>query len=828
MEKIKFLINKYDKYLIFLSGGVLFSLGLLPKDVLFYVFHILWLLPFAILYVVIVSKKYRFIIISAFLGLIALNGINNYFFYKFVEYKAKTNASQLKIILNENINLCRDKKNNISEDRCINHLTNLVKGFQHKMLYNKSIEVKFTDKNNLKDFYIIKSSSPSVVGTKVEIVIPKIKNKKKQLDLYFKTRIDYQTKELFKTIYRSILFSPLEQLEVLLYTFTEEEKRLYETLKNKKDIFEKNYKKKYNDLIKKYDKLLKTIEENNKKDDIEDAHAIKAEIEKIQKYKLTDDENYKYKGLRKKNFTKENKYTYVPRSNPAWFFLVVILILLFLMKKVVDNIEKLKREKEIERLEKEKEIERLKKEKEMLKEYGLDTDYDNITKLYEAVLKKDFNLLRNIKTEEQDINILKFTALTEHSESEKLEILQILNEMGFEINKKDKEGMTTLMWYAIGNRMDDENSKVISHLIKNGEDINAQNNNGMTALMLCAMKNKKASVKILLDNKADINIKQDLTAKELAATKEIRDMIEAVEKHFPRQLVALLKNFNEAGNPIKDIVHEEGDYYLINEYGGLKNFLEKVRIQWNEIEQELYKLKPSLHKKIKDFLFADKNSIENWCSKSGDNLEIGWSSLDGLEQWCRDGNNPFNFRLPKTYNIDTKDIQLFGDVIKLFKQEIQIRRENDVLEKIFLDKEDELDYEYDFTLIKLGGKQFYTDVEVFQKVLNKIFQQFQDNSDFKKITVEIVEDEKRQYYDLKITQHGSFVNIDALQLLKKVNGGDFSSVKKSLNNLCDWSIESCYNNECFRVNILKSSNINDIEKLDYKAQGFTHVMRFYL
>jgi len=51
----------------------------------------------------------------------------------------------------------------------------------------------------------------------------------------------------------------------------------------------------------------------------------------------------------------------------------------------------------------------------------------------------------------------------------------------------------------------------------------------------------------------------------------------------------------------------------------------------------------------------------------------------------------------------------------------QIRRENDVLETIFKNKEDELDYEYDFTLVKLKGKQFYTDVEVFQKVLDTIF-----------------------------------------------------------------------------------------------------------
>ena len=46
----------------------------------------------------------------------------------------------------------------------------------------------------------------------------------------------------------------------------------------------------------------------------------------------------------------------------------------------------------------------------------------------------------------------------------------------------------------------------------------------------------------------------------------------------------------------------------------------------------------------------------------------------------------------KTYTIGDQTISTFEDVIALFKQEIQIRSENDKLEKIFKEKRKELYY----------------------------------------------------------------------------------------------------------------------------------------
>jgi len=744
-----------------------------------------------------------------------LTAINNFYFYKYIERSTQENAMQLKMILSNQLDFCRN--NRISAKSCKENIRDIVRAFSTKAYYNDTLTLKFENKNRGNfDWEKPKREWDKTIASHINIIIPKIKNSQKPI--YFYTYAYFDPMYYFISIIRSMTLSIFDKGEKLFKTTnaTPQEEKKYKELKEKKkhykDFFEdKNKRKEYYRLLK--DKYMHNISSA-------DLVKLNKIIEEHKKYKLTKEENNLYLKLNKKIYPSHISSLDIKiailRSRPAIGFAIFTFILIYLVRR-----------REIEMMNIEKELEKEKKNKEILETtFGI-TEQNEDIKLYEAIMSNNITKLRNIKSIYPTMNILKFNAMIEHTEDEKLEILQILTEKGIDLHYRDDDGWTVLMYYALGNVKNDKNSKIIEFLLERGLDIDAQNKSGMTALMLCAMKNRPASVQILINSGADINIKQDLTAKELAATKEIRNMIEEVKNHSPRQLVTLLKKFNKTDDPFKNTVHG-WDFNFKEEYGDFKNFIKAVKEQWSMIEQELYELSPNLHKKIRNFLVADSNTIENWCSKKGNPLTIGWSSLDGLKEWCDDGNDPFKFRLSKIYSIDGKDIQLFGDVIKLFKQEIQIRRENDILEKFFIDKEDQLEYEYDFTLIKLKGKQFYTDVEVFQKALDTIFQQFQGNSEFKKIIVEIVEDEKGQYYDLKITQNGSFVNINALQLLEKSNGGDFSSIKRSLKNLCDWSVESCYNDECFRVNILKSSNIKDIEKLAYKVQGFTHIMRFYL
>lgn len=80
---------------------------------------------------------------------------------------------------------------------------------------------------------------------------------------------------------------------------------------------------------------------------------------------------------------------------------------------------------------------------------------------------------------------------------------------------------------------------------------------------------------------------------------------------------------------------------------------------------------------------------------------------------------------------------------------------------------------------------------------------------------------------MHIIQIGSQSNQSSQDMLHH-HGADTSIIKKELTNLCDWSIESSSDTENYRINYLKSNTtLEDIEPLDYKPEGYTHIMRFY-
>ena len=129
---------------------------------------------------------------------------------------------------------------------------------------------------------------------------------------------------------------------------------------------------------------------------------------------------------------------------------------------------------------------------------------------------------------------------------------------------------------------------------------------------------------------------------------------------------------------------------------------------------------------------------------------------------------------------------------------------------------------------KLKGKTFYTDVETFNHVLDRIFYGINLHNHHKEVKVEAIEDVDGTYLDIKITHVDSLSSKNSKTMLAEVEDGDFASIKKSLTNLCDWSIENSYENEHYRINYLRSDmTINEIEVLKEKPLGFTHILRFY-
>ena len=170
-----------------------------------------------------------------------------------------------------------------------------------------------------------------------------------------------------------------------------------------------------------------------------------------------------------------------------------------------------------------------------------------------------------------------------------------------------------------------------------------------------------------------------------------------------------------------------------------------------------------------------------------------------------------------------KQLATFGEVINLFKQEIEIRADFKNLEQIFLSQNIQLD----LSAAKLNTRQFYTDTQKFSNVLGKIFYDMGNRKDFKNIEVTTTELDDRSI-EIKIIQLDSNSTRSAIELLERSKeAGDISDIKIGLTNLCDWSIESSFEDENFRVNFLHSNNVKDIEILETKPLGFTHILRFY-
>ncbi|NCD11082.1 MAG: ankyrin repeat domain-containing protein [Epsilonproteobacteria bacterium] len=361
-------------------------------------------------------------------------------------------------------------------------------------------------------------------------------------------------------------------------------------------------------------------------------------------------------------------------------------------------------------------------------------------------------------------------------------------------------------------------------LIQNGADVNAKNNMGMTPLMHYAFKGDDKLVKILLENGANINAKSEMTAFDLASDDKIKEMIQSKKNNHPQKLVKLLSNFT-IDKPIKYTTHEWDFGELQKEYGNFEGYMSAIKKQFDDMKNELETLSPNLCKKVYTFLLETEPSNEySWCSKT--QINLGWSSLKGLKEWCDSGKNPFAFKLPKAIFIGRKQIATFGEVITLFKGEIEVRTDTKAfnLESIFSNAF--VNFKVDYSTSKLATRQFYTDTQKFSAVLSQIAKQMHMREDCNSLEVSSMELEDRSI-EIKLTQIGSYATQNSQGMLEEVKDGDFADIKANLTNLCDWSIESGFESEYFRINYLHSNNVKEIVLLSEKPKGFTHIFRFY-
>lgn len=91
-----------------------------------------------------------------------------------------------------------------------------------------------------------------------------------------------------------------------------------------------------------------------------------------------------------------------------------------------------------------------------------------------------------------------------YNSSNDCKLAKVLIKAGADLNYKDSNGQTALM-YCIYSK----NFKLLKLLVKAGADLNIKNNNGMTALLIAAYSNKRRYAEYLIKAGADKTIKNN-------------------------------------------------------------------------------------------------------------------------------------------------------------------------------------------------------------------------------------------------------------------------------------------------------------------------------
>jgi hypothetical protein len=176
------------------------------------------------------------------------------------------------------------------------------------------------------------------------------------------------------------------------------------------------------------------------------------------------------------------------------------------------------------------------------------------------------------------------------------------------------------------------------------------------------------------------------------------------------------------------------------------------------------------------------------------------------------------------------NISTFLDVCNLFKNEIEVRDDNNILLNLLDEIELSLNklnkgFVLEFEDNEIRGKTFFTDFHWLSKGLIKIFEAISKRELYKLIRIYMKKIDN--LLELRIVHISSKSNKDAEVLLSESDFGDVGDIKKYFCSLCDWSIEATHLDKNFRINYLKSEEIASIESLNDNIEGFTHILRFY-
>lgn len=284
--------------------------------------------------------------------------------------------------------------------------------------------------------------------------------------------------------------------------------------------------------------------------------------------------------------------------------------------------------------------------------------------------------------------------------------------------------------------------------------------------------------------------------------------------HAPKDTASFLSLFNNP-NGFKFLTHDFDPDSDMN----YNKLMKQVNEQFKNATSK-YMIPHSLYALMSTFIYGgiDKDGKERaWTDCDGKKHKSNYANKQ-WEDWSI--NNP-NVHLLSNEEI-SKEILKFRSSIRLVKPVLCdiIRRQESKHSNLIIQTEN------------LEKADFYTYVWALESGIKRILDDmalYADKAPNVKIAFERSFGDDYSKRIIKITQLGSTSSsID--DVLKKFNmgGGAFSEIKKFFRGYCNWSVESIWDGNAKRWNILKDSSIDEIEDLETaRVPGFTHILTYF-
>lgn len=277
--------------------------------------------------------------------------------------------------------------------------------------------------------------------------------------------------------------------------------------------------------------------------------------------------------------------------------------------------------------------------------------------------------------------------------------------------------------------------------------------------------------------------------------------------------------------------------YIFNDFDSFKEQYSAILKKWEKRinilgNTELWML-------IRNFLLNDDANYY-W---GEDKIHVGYNKY--LAKWMKDNpnNQPFSMPLsefPPSIRpgvINKRSLNSFNDIVEIFKRSIEFR-DNDLysaVKRIFKNKSFNINKE---KLSSLQGVTFYTHTQKVKYALETIAGNIFNRAEYPEIEIscETIDIQTRIAIRITILQVGSFSNrsIDDPKVIGKDTNGDIATIKNSLCNLCEFSVESIFKQNgklCpLRINYLTSKENNNpaFEEISKDSCcGFKYILTFY-